>query len=160
MSKAKDKGKRLESYVAKVFQKAFSLTKFEVHRNQTSGNFQTEFGDIWFKDLPIIVECKNQESWKYKHLLTFSKPISDWWSQLMKDVEKYRMELKLEPLYMLVVSKNREPKYVIADIINIENNAFKTITIGKLIDKCQFITYTKENKVIMFLEDFIDILAL
>jgi hypothetical protein len=159
MSKAKDKGKRLESYVAKVFQESFGLTKYDVHRNQTSGNFHTEFGDVWFRTFPIVIECKNQESWKYKHLLTFSKPIQYWWNQLLKDVERYRLELKIEPLYMLVVSKNREPKYAIMDINNLQNNAFKQIDIDQILNSLKFISVINMDKIITFFEDIISLLS-
>jgi hypothetical protein len=118
-NKRKQKGKYLENLVSKLIQEHWNLSDIEVHRNQTSGIFQTEFGDIYFKDLDIVIECKNQESWDYKHILTWSKPITDWWNQLLKDVEGFQKKLNRTPLYFLVVGKNRYPKFAIFDIVNL-----------------------------------------
>ena len=125
-NKNKNKGKYLENIVSKAIQEAWNLNEFEVHRNQTSGIFQTEFGDIYFKDLDIIIECKNQESWDFKHILFWSKPITDFWNQLIKDVEKFRKKLQKEPLYFLVVGKSRYPKFAIFDIVNLHENQVLT----------------------------------
>jgi len=118
-SKAKRKGKYLEDLVAKVIQEKWDLTKFDVHRNQTSGVFQTEFGDIYFKDIDFIIECKNQESWDMKHLFYWNKPITDWWKQLINDVCKFIQIKGYEPLYSLVVGRSRYPKFMIFEIQNL-----------------------------------------
>jgi len=115
----KNKGKYLENVVAKMIQETWNLSNHEVHRNQTSGIFQTEYGDIYFKDLDIIIECKNQESWDMKHVFYWSKPITDFWSQLYKDVEKFKSEFNKEPLYFLVIGKSRYPKFAIFDLVNL-----------------------------------------
>jgi len=160
-SKAKRKGKYLEELVAKLFQEHCNLTKFDVHRNQTSGVFQTEFGDVYFKDKDIIIECKNQESWDYRHVLTWKKPITDWWNQLLKDVNKFRETMKKEPLYFLVIGKSHYPKFAIASIPNLVENDEVKINFDIFVNHCNAYTIIndKEPKVVIELNEFINALS-
>jgi len=125
MSRAKAKGKYLETLVAKLIREEWGLSEFEVHRNQTSGVFSTEFGDIYFKDLDIIIECKNQESWDLKHILFWQKPITDWWQQLLKDVNLFIQKKQRKPIYFLVVGKSHYPKFAIFDKQSLTSQVLK-----------------------------------
>jgi len=158
-SKAKNKGKYLESLVARMIQESWGLEDHEVHRNQTSGIFHTEYGDIFFKYLNIIIECKNQESWDLKHVLTWSKPITDWWQQLMKDVERFKQRFETEPLYALVIGRSHYPKFIIFDIKNMQKTpVLKGLSksIEPFIKQLPSYCIVKHSKLVTFLSDAIE----
>ena len=112
-SKAKRKGKWFESTVASMIAEAFSLTKNECHRATVSGITSWEYGDIYIRDMPLIVECKYHSTLDMRHLLQINNMVKKWWDQLQAAVEKYKKDFNVEPLPLLVVSKPYWPIFVI-----------------------------------------------
>ena len=70
----KRKGKRLEDKIANMLIEHFKVDKKYIQRADSSGNKQTEIGDIDIfhpdveRKFPFTIECKNQEKWKFRNL--------------------------------------------------------------------------------------------
>lgn len=90
----KAKGTRLEKYVASRLR---SVLKVDAKRMPMSGAIEGFKSDI-FTDLPIAIECKNQECWN----------IPEWWEQAETQAPLGRMPI-------LVISRNyaKEPLAVL-----------------------------------------------
>ena len=121
----KMKGQYLENKVADTFKQIHNLNKDDVHRAQNSGNFVSEYGDVFFRDYNIIVECKNQQVVTFKSLFPkLSKEIEKFIQQLNDEERKFlenQGELALRYLMFLVVSDSskRFGPFVIADKNNV-----------------------------------------
>lgn len=117
---SKRKGKRLEEYVAEKFNQIHG--GIVAHRAVSSGSFTYEAGsDIYFikKDIPLVIECKNQESWKYRTLFDAEfhnrSPFKTWLNQLYQSANKYKLIYNREPVPLLVFSKAYEPVFCIIE---------------------------------------------
>lgn len=119
----KTRGKYFEETISEKLRNYFGYSKLDIHRNQNSGNFSTEFGDI---QLPFdcIVECKYQKSWDYIHLLKGNATIDNWLSQLDESYNKYKIVYKREPIKLLIISK---PYEKIIAFININPSKYTDI---------------------------------
>ena len=121
----KAKGKRFEDTIAKKIAKTLGLDKQSCHRASTSGTSSWDFGDIYVKDLPIVVECKFQEEWDLRLFIPkFNKILKNWLEQLDQSAQKYELEFNATPIKFLVISKAYFPEIYFVDI---ESNNLKFI---------------------------------
>jgi len=151
-NKYKTKGKYLEDKVAKIIRENLNLSPADVHRNQTSGVFHWEFGDIYFRKLAWIIECKNRQEVELKNLYPNLKPvIEDWYKQLKKDVFKFKQKVRNECVYCLCVSNSsqRLPIYAIVD-----QQSYLEFVKKNLIGKFNHFILTSNGYVITTLEEF------
>ncbi len=133
---SKRKGKRLENIVAEKFEKSLNLEKGTIHRAQSSGTFKYDIGDIRINinpPLPIIIECKNTEQWKYKHFFEDIEniyPFKDWIEQInttkLKAQKYYGTD---DIIWFLIFTKNYEPIYLLTEQLLVDkllsNSKFK-----------------------------------
>jgi len=122
-NKSKDKGKRFEERVARIFRECWNLKKYECHRALSSGTYQVDYSDIVFSPETIerphlIVECKIRASISANQLLTFTSDTQEfksWMKQLDQSSEKYFKHFKVYPVPILVFAVNNMRPLVILD---------------------------------------------
>jgi hypothetical protein len=108
----KTRGKYFEDTVAEKIANHLNYSKLDIHRNQDSGNFSTEIGDI---HLPFecVIECKFQKAWSYQNFMKKNKLIDNWLQQLNEASNKYEKLFNKSPIIKaLVISKPYENIYV------------------------------------------------
>ncbi len=92
----KAKGVRLELKVADMIAKTLKVTAKKMPKSGQNKGFKSDI----YTELPISIECKNQENWK----------IHEWWEQCTHDA------VLNEEIPVLVMSKNnmKNPKVLLS----------------------------------------------
>ncbi|SMG46527.1 putative PDDEXK endonuclease [Dethiosulfovibrio salsuginis] len=118
-AKNKIRGNYFETKVVKILQGHFGLNDHECHRAQSSGNFRTEYGDIYFKDQerhPLIVECKYRKEisldWFFPD---FNPEVLSWVDQTRESEKKFKANFpSLSFLSILIAARpNQRDWYVV-----------------------------------------------
>ena len=118
-AKNKIRGNYFETKVVKILQGHFGLTDHECHRAQSSGNFRTEYGDIYFKNQekhPLIVECKYRKEisldWFFPD---FNPEVLSWVDQTRESEKKFKANFpSLSFLSILIAARpNQRDWYVV-----------------------------------------------
>ncbi|MDD4837187.1 MAG: hypothetical protein PHU72_08815 [Dethiosulfovibrio sp.] len=118
-AKNKIRGNYFETKVVKILQGHFGLNDHECHRAQSSGNFRTEYGDIYFKDQerhPLIVECKYRKEisldWFFPD---FNSDVLSWVDQTRESEKKFKANFpSLSFLSILIAARpNQRDWYVV-----------------------------------------------
>ncbi len=150
-SKNKIRGNYFEAKIAKTFQNHFGLTDHECHRAQASGNFRTEYGDIYFKNQerhPLIVECKYRKEisldWFFPD---FNPDVLSWVDQAKESEKKFKAKFpSLSFLSILIAARpNQRDGYVM-----ILNNSLNIPTPTKrfVVDEYEITTMSNLLKIL------------
>lgn len=137
-NKNKIRGNYFETKIVKALQSHFNLTKHDCHRAQASGNFQTEYGDIYFKDpkaYPLIVECKYRKEisldWFFPD---FNSEVLSWIAQIKESEKKFISDFpSLNFLSILIAARpNQRDWYImiLTNSLNIPTPAKKIVVDG------------------------------
>nr|WP_321501404.1 hypothetical protein [uncultured Dethiosulfovibrio sp.] len=125
-AKNKIRGNYFETKVVKILQGHFGLTDHECHRAQSSGNFRTEYGDIYFKDQerhPLIVECKYRKEisldWFFPD---FNSDVLSWVDQTRESEKKFKANFpSLKFLSILIASRPNQRDWYVMILNNLLN---------------------------------------
>jgi len=161
----KRKGKRLEEYVAELFNHGWDLGDGFFRRAQASGTYRYEFmSDVIIAGAnpnQIVIECKNQESWSFDDVVYMRGNPSRWLKDLNNRVKILKQKYPDHDFVAMLIMKRRykDPILMISQT-DLENSGFFIKQVNKDI-KWLIITNMDKTKYHVYdIKDFVSMYKL
>ena len=162
------KGDRLEEEVASIIRKNWKLPDEDsAERSARSGNYRTEIGDIKFNIgmyIPILVECRNREQWKYANIFEFTGNVKIWWDKdCYAEMEELQKKTGKVHLALLILTRKYQKRFVIFNTQNVKDflkeNAEFSFDFDEFYSDAYFCIKLGNGFFVMYADDFFNVLT-